>query len=122
MSLAVKHDDGATARMHVPVMVREVRELLCAHGPRVVVDATVGTGGHAHELLAATEARLLGVDRDEAALAVAQERLSSFGDRVILRHAEFGEITTVMKDAGVETADAMVADLGMSSFALDDAE
>jgi 16S rRNA (cytosine1402-N4)-methyltransferase len=122
MSLAVQHDDGAAARMHVPVMVEEVRELLCAHGPRVVVDATVGTGGHAAALLAATPTRLLGIDRDLGALEVARGRLSAFGDRAILRHGDFGEIARVARDAGFETADAILADLGMSSFALDDRE
>jgi 16S rRNA (cytosine1402-N4)-methyltransferase len=120
MNLAVKHDDGATARMHVPVMVGEVRDLLCAHGPRVVVDATVGTGGHAAALLAATDAHLIGIDRDVDALALARERLGSFGTRVILRHADFGDLAAVAQDCGVEAVDAIVADLGMSSFALDD--
>ena len=120
MSLAVKHDDGATARMHVPVMVGEVRDLLCAHGPRVVVDATVGTGGHAAALLAATDAHLIGIDRDVDALALARERLGSFGTRVMLRHADFGDLAAVLRECGAETVDAMVADLGMSSFALDD--
>ena len=122
MSLAVKHDDGATARMHVPVMVAEVRDLLCAHGPRVVVDATLGTGGHAAAMLEATQARLIGLDRDTDALEVARERLASFGDRATLRHADFGQIAEVVHECGVETADAILADLGMSSFALDDAE
>jgi len=122
MSLAVKHDDGATARMHVPVMMEEVRELLSAHGPRVVVDATVGTGGHAAGMLGATEARLIGLDRDADALAVAGDRLKSFGDRVMLRHADFGAIAQVVCDSGIESADAILADLGMSSFALEDAQ
>ena len=120
MNLAVKHDDDATARMHVPVMVGEVRDLLCAHGPRVVVDATVGTGGHAAALLAATDAHLIGIDRDLDALALARERLGSFGTRVMLRHADFGDLAAVLRECGAETVDAMVADLGMSSFALDD--
>jgi len=120
MNLAVKHDDDATARMHVPVMVGEVRDLLCAHGPRVVVDATVGTGGHAAALLAATDAHLIGIDRDIDALALARERLGSFGTRVMLRHADFGDLAAVLRECGAETVDAMVADLGMSSFALDD--
>jgi 16S rRNA (cytosine1402-N4)-methyltransferase len=122
MSLAVKHNDGAAARMHVPVMVEEVREMLCAHGPRVVVDATVGTGGHAEAMLGATPARLLGIDRDAAALEAARERLSAFGDRAILRQGDFGEIARVVHDAGFNSADAILADLGMSSFALDDPE
>ena len=120
MNLAVKHDDGATARMHVPVMVGEVRDLLCAHGPRVVVDATVGTGGHAAVLLAATDAHLIGIDRDVDALALARERLGSFGTRVMLRHADFGDLAVVVQECGAEAVDAIVADLGMSSFALDD--
>jgi 16S rRNA (cytosine1402-N4)-methyltransferase len=122
MSLAVKHDDGAAARMHVPVMVDEVREMICAHGPRVVVDATVGTGGHAAAILAATQARVLGIDRDEAALEIARERLADCGDRVILRRGDFGEIARIVRDAGFDSADAILADLGMSSFALDDPE
>jgi 16S rRNA (cytosine1402-N4)-methyltransferase len=122
MSLAVKHDDGAAARMHVPVMVEEVRAMLCAHGPRVVVDATVGTGGHAAALLAATQARLVGIDRDSSALEAARERLSAWGDRVNLCHGDFGEIVRLVRDAGFESADAILADLGMSSFALDDPE
>jgi 16S rRNA (cytosine1402-N4)-methyltransferase len=120
MNLAVKHDDGATVRMHVPVMVGEVRDLLCAHGPRVVVDATVGTGGHAAALLAATDAHLIGIDRDLDALALARERLGSFGTRVMLRHADFGDLAAVVRECGAVTVDAMIADLGMSSFALDD--
>jgi len=120
MNLAVKHDDGATARMHVPVMVGEVRDLLCAHGPRVVVDATVGTGGHAAALLEGTDARLIGIDRDVDALALARERLGSFGTRVMLRHADFGDLAAVVRECGAEVVDAIVADLGMSSFALDD--
>jgi len=120
MNLAVKHDDDATARMHVPVMVGEVRDLLCAHGPRVVVDATVGTGGHAAALLEATDARLIGIDRDVDALALARERLGSFGTRVMLRHADFSDLAAVVQECGAEAVDAIVADLGMSSFALDD--
>ena len=120
MNLAVKHDDDATARMHVPVMVGEVRDLLCAHGPRVVVDATVGTGGHAAALLAATDAHLIGIDRDVDALTLAGERLGSFGTRVTLRHADFADLAAVVHECGAEAVDAIVADLGMSSFALDD--
>jgi 16S rRNA (cytosine1402-N4)-methyltransferase len=122
MSLAAKPDDGAAARMHVPVMVEEVREMLCAHGPRVVVDATVGTGGHARALLAASQARLLGIDRDAAALETARASLSEFGDRATLRKGDFGEIMRLVRESGFESADAILADLGMSSFALDDPE
>ncbi len=122
MSLAMKHDDGAAVRMHVPVMVAEVRDLVAAHGPRVVVDVTLGTAGHAEAILAATQARIVGIDRDSDALDAARERLLPFGDRVILRQADFGDLSRVLGECGIERADAIVADLGMSSFALDDPE
>jgi 16S rRNA (cytosine1402-N4)-methyltransferase len=123
MTLAVTNDDTAAARAHVPVMLAEVRELLCARPPHLIVDATVGTGGHAHALLEAAEhARLLGLDRDDAALAAAAERLAAFGDRVMLRQADFAEIQRVADECGFAGADAILADLGMSSFALDDPE
>jgi 16S rRNA (cytosine1402-N4)-methyltransferase len=121
MTAVVKHDDTAAARAHVPVMVAEVRELLCARPPRFIVDATVGAGGHAAALLeAASGSRLLGLDRDDAALALAVERLAPYGDRVILRQADFASIAPVMSECGFESADAILADLGMSSVALDD--
>lgn len=122
MSLAVKHDDGATVRRHVPVMVAEVRDLVAAHGPRVVVDVTLGMAGHAEAILGATGARLVGIDRDADALAAARDRLAPFGDRVVLRQADFADLARVLGECGIDRADAIVADLGMSSFALDDAE
>src|SRR5271166_482597 len=120
MSLAARHEDDAADRRHVPVMVEEVCGLLSAHGPLAFVDVTVGTGGHAKAMLRATKARMLGLDRDASALAVAREELSQFGDRVVLERADFGEIAAVMKQHHFDGADAMLADLGMSSYALDD--
>ncbi|HVA82494.1 MAG TPA: 16S rRNA (cytosine(1402)-N(4))-methyltransferase RsmH [Candidatus Binataceae bacterium] len=120
MSLAVKHDDGAAVRRHVPVMVAEVRELVAAHGPRVVVDVTLGMAGHAAAILEATKARIVGIDRDADVLAAARERLAPFGDRVILRQADYADLVRVVADCGLGQVDAIVADLGMSSFALDD--
>ncbi len=121
MSLAARSENGADGGGHVPVMAAEVVELLSAPHPRTIVDATVGTGGHAHALLAAAGgARLLGIDRDADALAFARERLSEFAPRLVLVQADFAEIGAVMRAAGLERADAILADLGMSSFALDD--
>ena len=122
MSLAVRYEDDAADRWHVPVMVEEVCGLLSAHGPLAFVDVTVGTGGHAEAMLRATKARMLGLDRDADALEVARERLAEFGDRVVLERANFSELASVMRTHHVEGADAILADLGMSSFALDDPE
>src|SRR5215469_5961153 len=122
MTLAMKHVDEAAGRAHVPVMVAEVCDLLDAHGPLAFVDVTVGMGGHAEALLRRTKARLLGIDRDASALEAARARLAEFGDRAMLRHGNFGSIGQIMRDAGFPAADGILADLGMSSFALDDPE
>jgi len=72
-------------------------------------------------LEAAPHARLLGIDQDAAAIAHAREFLAKFDDRVTLVQANFAEISSAMREAGLDRADAILADLGMSSFALDDA-
>jgi 16S rRNA (cytosine1402-N4)-methyltransferase len=113
--------DDSAATIHRPVMVAEVRALLCEHRPLWMVDATLGTGGHAATLLeSAPDARLLGLDRDEQALQLAALRLERFGARVVLRQANFSAVAEVMRETAFDRADAILADLGMSSFALDD--
>jgi 16S rRNA (cytosine1402-N4)-methyltransferase len=121
------HFDGepgfsAAGRQHVAVMADEVVRLVRACKPSLIVDVTVGTGGHAQRMLEETAASLLGIDRDEAALRVAAERLGRFGARVTLRQADFRDLDLVLDEAGSPAASAIVADLGMSTFALDDAE
>lgn len=104
---------------HAPVMVAEVVEALRPVPPGVIVDATVGAGGHAAALLAALPRHtLLGLDRDDQALDLAGERLAPFGDRAELRRANFDEIGSVVP-AGVS---AFLFDLGVSSMQLDDPE
>ena len=95
-------------------MTAEVIELLAGRG--TVVDMTVGSGGHAAALLEAGVSRLVGVDRDPEALAVARERLSAFGDRVRLVGARFSEIDEVVVGT---RADGVLFDLGVSSMQLD---
>src|SRR5690349_15748723 len=103
MSLAAMSQNGADRRMHVPVMAVEVVELLSAPHPHTIVDATLGTGGHAAALLGAAEnARLLGIDRDLSALDAARERLAGFAPRVTLAHANFSEIARAMREHGLE--------------------
>jgi len=106
---------------HVPVMVAEVVEWLRPRPGAFLVDATVGLGGHAAALLAAApDTRLLGLDRDPAALAIARDRLRDAGERVILRHGRFTELGRVLHDVGWDGADAVLLDLGVSSLQLDD--
>lgn len=105
--------------MHVPVLVDEVRELVRPERGGVFVDCTVGAGGHARMLLAGGATRLIGIDRDPDALAVAREALAPWGDRVTLVHADYREIGAVLESQGVAEASGIVVDLGVSSMQLD---
>ena len=88
------------------------------------MDATVGGGGHAREILATSgpDGRLLGLDRDPGALQMAGEELAEFGDRVILVHASFARLGDVAAAHGFSSADGVLFDLGLSSNQLADAE
>ncbi len=102
-------------------------EVLAALQPRpggLYLDGTVGGGGHARLILEASapDGRLIGLDRDPEALRRATEVLTTFGDRVILRHRNFSEAAQVLTELGLDGVDGMLLDLGVSSFQLDTAE
>jgi 16S rRNA (cytosine1402-N4)-methyltransferase len=99
---------------HDPVMVREVIGFLGGKG--IVVDMTLGAGGHAAALLSAGVGRLVGIDRDATALALAGERLAVFGDRFQAVRARFSEVDEEVVDGPV---DGVLFDLGVSSMQLD---
>jgi 16S rRNA (cytosine1402-N4)-methyltransferase len=120
MRVCEEMGQSAASRLHVAVMVEEVVALVRALNPMTVVDATLGMGGHAEALLQATDAHLLGIDRDGDALAAAAGRLSEFGGRVTLRQADFRDLPAVLDECGMPCVSVVLADLGMSSFALDD--
>ncbi len=89
----------------------------------VVVDATLGLGGHSAALLERFPAvRLVGVDRDLAALALSADRLAPFADRTILVHAVYDELPRILSEAGLPHIDGILFDLGVSSMQLDQAE
>jgi len=105
---------------HEPVLVRETLHYLLG-GPGLYLDATLGDGGHASALLDAEPgARLLGCDRDPAALAFSASRLARYGDRVMLRHATFRELPAAHRDAGDEPLAGALFDFGLSSRQIDD--
>ena len=91
-------------------------------GKDIVIDATVGAGGHAEALLRAGVRSVLGLDRDSEAVAVARDRLSQFGDRVHVAEASFSRLAAAAGEAGVESAGGVLFDLGVSSMHLDQAE
>ncbi len=109
---------------HLPVMVDEVLTSLAVRAGSSVADCTVGGGGHAERLLEASspDGRLLGIDADRAAIAEAERVLARFGDRVVLRQANFESIYDTATDAGVVPLDAVLFDLGLSSYQLADPE
>jgi 16S rRNA (cytosine1402-N4)-methyltransferase len=104
---------------HVPVLVDEVRALLLPERGGTFVDCTVGLGGHSRMLLEGGATRLIGIDRDLDALAIAKDALASFGDRVTLVHANYREIGEVLDAQGVADVAGVLADFGVSSMQLD---
>jgi 16S rRNA (cytosine1402-N4)-methyltransferase len=108
---------------HLPVMVDEVLASLDLGPGSSVADCTVGGGGHAERLLEATspDGRLLGIDADRAAISGASSALARFGDRVVLRQANFSEVLEVASETGFVPLDAVLFDLGLSSNQLADA-
>jgi 16S rRNA (cytosine1402-N4)-methyltransferase len=108
---------------HVPVLLDRVLELFApalADRPAVLVDATVGLGGHSDALLDAhPELRLIALDRDPTALERSGERLARHGDRVELVHAVYDRIPEVLAARGLSVVDGVLFDLGVSSMQLD---
>jgi 16S rRNA (cytosine1402-N4)-methyltransferase len=105
--------------MHEPVMVAEVLEHLEPSRGGVFVDCTLGLGGHSRALLEGGASRLIGVDRDPAALELARAALSEFGDRVELVHSDYRRIDELLDARGIAQVDGVLADLGVSSMQLD---
>jgi 16S rRNA (cytosine1402-N4)-methyltransferase len=107
---------------HLPVMVDEVLEILAAHPGSLQIDATLGGAGHAERILeaCAPDGRLLGLDADGAAIARARNRLARFGDRAVLRQANFRDLPVVAPEAGFGAVDGLLLDLGLSSYQLAD--
>jgi 16S rRNA (cytosine1402-N4)-methyltransferase len=103
-------------------LLDEVLALLAGPSARIVVDATLGGGGHAEALLerAPGIGLLVGIDRDEEAVARAARRLARFGDRVRTVKAHFADMGEVLEAMGVGKVDAVLMDLGVSSFQLED--
>jgi len=106
--------------MHEPVLVAESIALLRPRPDGVYLDCTIGLGGHAAALFDAGAGRVIGIDRDQAALAASRERLAAVGDRLVLVHRDFRELDDVLKTLQIETIDGALVDLGVSSMQLDD--
>ena len=100
-------------------MVPEVLEHLEPSRGGLFVDCTVGLGGHARALLDGGASRLIGLDRDPAAVAAARIALKEFGERAVVVHADYRRLDAVLDEHGVGQVDGVLADLGVSSMQLD---
>ena len=107
-------------KQHESVFEREVIQNLNLLGGSLIVDGTLGDGGHAELLLKnTTSVRVLGIDRDMRAIERAEKRLAPFRDRITLVHGNFSDIKTILKKANVMNVDGLLLDLGVSSPQLD---
>ena len=108
---------------HVPIMVREVMDLLQPGRGGVFVDGTLGGGGHSEAVLNLLPdgGRLLGIDRDETALRAASARLAPYRDRFTAVHGNFFHMRSLLLQRGITRVDGILLDLGVSSYQLDEA-
>ncbi len=110
--------------LHRPVLTVEVLAALDPRSGRLLLDGTVGTGGHAAAWLEASapDGCVIALDRDGSALAAAGERLAAFGDRARLVHADYRDASDLLDGLGVEAIDAALIDLGLGTHQIDDPE
>ncbi len=108
---------------HIPVLFQAVINLIAEHTPQQIIDATVGGGGHAKGLLERLpDAQLLGIDRDDMAIAAASQNLASFKKRVTIRKGVFSDMKAIAASIGWNHADAVLMDIGVSSPQIDNSE
>ncbi len=122
--MPIEHNPFETESFrHTPVLLDEVLGLLHPAPGEVFCDATIGGGGHASAILEALgpTGQLIGIDRDQEAVMTARRRLAAYKDRVSIHHGRFSDIKALLAQAGVDTLDGLLVDLGVSSHQLDTA-
>ena len=108
---------------HKSVLLKECMEALAIKPEGIYLDGTLGGAGHSFEIVKRlTTGRLIGVDRDPAALEAAAKRLAPYMNHVTMVHSNFCELDRILDDLGIEAVDGMLFDLGVSSPQLDDAQ
>jgi 16S rRNA (cytosine1402-N4)-methyltransferase len=116
--------NGLSLKFHEPVLVAPVLHFLLASESRTIVDATLGDGGHSLALLekGGAELRVIGIDADAEALAVAQARLAQFAERFQPIQGNFRSLASLLGSLGITSVDGVLADLGVSSRQIDQPE
>jgi len=109
---------------HIPVLYREVIEAFSGCEDGIIVDCTMGYGGHSSMLLESLPGiRLIGIDQDETAISFSTQRLQTFGDRVQIRKGRFSKVLeAIVDEVGAENIRGVLADIGVSSLQLDEKE
>ena len=109
---------------HVSVLLEETVEALQIKPDGIYVDGTLGGAGHARQICQRLndKGRFVGIDQDEEAVAVSTERLKEYGEKVSIIKSNYAQMKQVLQDLGIEKADGILLDLGVSSYQLDNAE
>ncbi len=108
---------------HIPVLLHECIDNLNIRPDGIYVDGTLGMGGHSEQIAGRlTTGTLIGIDRDETAIARAGARLAPFGERVQLVHGNFRDTAAILDRLGIDAVDGMLFDLGVSSPQLDETQ
>ncbi len=116
MNIFATKDDS----LHKPVLLTEVIDFLEPKDKSIIVDATLGLGGHTEKILSVTtKTKVFGIDQDTEALAFAEKRLEKFGERISIVHSNFSEIKQVIENHEIAEVDGVIADLGVSSLQFD---
>lgn len=109
---------------HIPVLLSETLEILDCRPGDVVVDATIGGGGHSSEIAKRIlpGGRLVGIDRDSEAVKATRSRLAEYGDQVSVIHGDFRDLASIVDQLGIHKVDKVLFDFGVSSYQLDEGE
>src|SRR5580704_3620667 len=107
---------------HIPVLLNDVLEILDPRPGKIIVDCTLGLGGHSAVILERIKptGRLIAIDFDPANIAIARAKLATTGGDFELHHANFAALPTILAASGIERVDAVLADLGVASPQIDD--
>lgn len=107
------------ASPHIPVMLAEVLDVLQPQKDEVYIDGTFGAGGYSRAILDSADCTIIGIDRDETAIELAQSWKDKYGERLKLVHSNFANTKACLEELGIDKVDAVILDLGVSSMQID---